>query len=43
MLLPGINVQTSSDDGFPIEAMQIMEFDGENWQLQGDVIEAEAQ
>jgi branched-chain amino acid transport system substrate-binding protein len=43
MLLPGIKVQTSADDGFPIEAMQIMEFDGENWQLQGDVIEAEAQ
>jgi branched-chain amino acid transport system substrate-binding protein len=43
MLLPGIDVQTSPDDGFPIEAMQIMEFDGENWQLQGDVIEAKAQ
>jgi branched-chain amino acid transport system substrate-binding protein len=39
MLLPEIKVQTSPDDGFPIEAMQIMRFDGENWQLLGDVIE----
>ena len=29
-------------DGYPIEAMQIMKFNGENWQLQGDVIEASA-
>ena len=42
MLLPGIKVQTAPDDGFPIEAMQIMQFDGENWKLQGDVIEATA-
>ena len=26
----------------PIEAMQIIKFDGENWKLQGDVIEAKA-
>ena len=44
MLLPGINVKMDGEsDGFPIEAMQIMKFDGENWQLQGDVIEASAQ
>jgi branched-chain amino acid transport system substrate-binding protein len=42
MLLPGINVQTSPDDGYPIEAMQIMQFDGENWKLQGEVIQASA-
>ena len=42
MLLPGIKVQTSPDDGYPIEAMQIMQFNGENWELQGDVIEATA-
>src|SRR5215203_5449047 len=43
MLLPGVNVKMDGEsDGFPIEAMQIMEFDGENWQLQGDVIEASA-
>jgi branched-chain amino acid transport system substrate-binding protein len=44
MLLPGIKVQMDGEsDGFPIEAMQIMQFDGKNWKLQGDVIEASAQ
>ncbi len=44
MLLPGIKVQTSGeDDGYPIEAMQIMKFNGTDWELQGDVIEASAQ
>jgi branched-chain amino acid transport system substrate-binding protein len=44
MLLPGIKVQMDGEsDGFPIEAMQIMEFDGTNWQLQGDVIEKSAE
>src|SRR4051812_3793074 len=42
MLLPGIKVQTSPDDGYPIEAMQVMRFNGEDWKLQGDVIEAPA-
>jgi branched-chain amino acid transport system substrate-binding protein len=42
-MLPGNKIQTSPDDGYPIEAMQIMEFDGKNWQLQGDLIEAKAQ
>ena len=43
MLLPGIKVQMDGEsDGYPIEAMQIMEFDGTNWKLQGDVIEASA-
>jgi branched-chain amino acid transport system substrate-binding protein len=41
ILLPGIKVQTSgNDDGYPIEAMQIQRFEGENWKLQGDVIQA---
>jgi branched-chain amino acid transport system substrate-binding protein len=42
-LLPGNKVQTSPDDGYPLEAMQIVKFDGQNWQLQGDLIEAKAQ
>ena len=42
-MLPGNKIQTSPDDGYPIEAMQIMEFDGENWKLQGELIQAEAQ
>jgi branched-chain amino acid transport system substrate-binding protein len=41
ILLPGIEVKTSGDqDGYPIEAMQIQRFEGENWQLQGEVIQA---
>jgi branched-chain amino acid transport system substrate-binding protein len=44
MLLPGIRVKMDGEsDGYPIEAMQIMEFDGQNWQLQGDVIEKSAE
>ena len=43
LLLPGVKVQTSPEDGYPIEAMQIMQFNGKNWELQGDVIEAAAQ
>jgi len=42
-LLPGNKVETTADDGYPLEAMQIIKFDGENWQLQGDLIEAKAQ
>jgi hypothetical protein len=37
-------VQTSGNsDGFPIEAMQITQFKGETFQLQGNVIQAPAQ
>jgi len=43
MLLPGIKVQTSgTTDGYPIEAMQIAKFEGENYQLEGSVIQAPA-
>ena len=40
ILLPGIEVKTGPDDGYPIEAMQIMRFEGENWKLQDEVIQA---
>ena len=41
ILLPGIDVETSgTKDGYPIEALQIMKFEGENWKLEGDVIQA---
>jgi hypothetical protein len=34
-------VKTSGEqDGYPIEAMQIQRFEGENWKLLGDVIQA---
>ena len=41
MMLPGIKANTSPDDYFPIEQMQLMKFDGEAWRLFGDVITGE--
>src|ERR1700709_2572425 len=41
MMLPGIKVNTSPDDFFPIEQMQLRKFDGEGWRLFGDVIDGE--
>jgi hypothetical protein len=41
VLLPGIKINTSPDDFFPIEQMQLMQFNGESWQLFGDVITGE--
>ena len=41
MLLPGIKVTMDGEtDGYPIQAAQIMKFNGENWELQGDVIQS---
>jgi branched-chain amino acid transport system substrate-binding protein len=42
-LLPGNKVETSPTDGYPLEGMQITKFDGQNWKLQGSLIEAKAQ
>jgi ABC-type branched-subunit amino acid transport system substrate-binding protein len=41
VMLPGIKVNTSPDDFFPIEQMQLQKFDGEAWHLFGDVIKGE--
>ena len=41
MLLPGITINTSADDYFPIEQMQLMRFNGQAWELFGDVITGE--
>jgi len=41
VLLPGIKFNTSPDDFFPIEQMQLMQFDGQSWHLFGDVITGE--
>jgi hypothetical protein len=41
MLLPGIKINTSADDFFPIEQMQLMKFDGQAWQRFGEVITGE--
>jgi branched-chain amino acid transport system substrate-binding protein len=38
MLLPGITVSTSGDDFAPIKQMQLEKFDGNTWQLFGQVI-----
>jgi branched-chain amino acid transport system substrate-binding protein len=40
MLLPGVVIDTSADDFFPIESMMLAKFDGEKWVLFGDVIDA---
>ena len=41
LMLPGIMVNTSPDDYFPIEQMQLMRFNGQTWELFGDVITGE--
>ena len=41
LMLPGVMVNTSADDYFPIEQMQLMKFNGETWELFGDVITGE--
>lgn len=40
-LLPGVRMNTSATDFFPIEQMQMMRFTGERWELFGDVIAGE--
>jgi branched-chain amino acid transport system substrate-binding protein len=40
LLLPGIRIKTGPDDGYPIQSNQIMRFKDENWQLEGEVIDA---
>jgi branched-chain amino acid transport system substrate-binding protein len=40
MLLPGIKVSTSADDFAPIKQMQLMKFNGNTWDLFGEVISA---
>jgi branched-chain amino acid transport system substrate-binding protein len=41
ILLPGNEIQTSKTDGYPIESMQIQQFNGQNWELQGDLVAAQ--
>lgn len=40
MLLPGITVDTSPTDYLPIEAMRLQRFEGEGWEMFGEVISA---
>jgi branched-chain amino acid transport system substrate-binding protein len=37
-LLPGIKIDTSQTDFYPIEQLQMMRFKGEKWDLFGDII-----
>ena len=41
VLLPGIKVNTSSTDFYPVEQMQMRRFDGRVWQLFGPVMNGE--
>ena len=41
VLLPGIKVNTAPNDFFPIEQMQLMKFNGEAWEVFGDIITGE--
>jgi branched-chain amino acid transport system substrate-binding protein len=41
VLLPGIKINTSPTDFFPIEQMQLMRFNGESWELFGEIISGE--
>jgi len=38
MLTPGIRLNTSPSDYFPIEQEQMMRFDGQKWMRMGDII-----
>jgi branched-chain amino acid transport system substrate-binding protein len=41
MLLPGISINTSATDFYPIKQMQMYKFDGEHWEAIGPVMSGE--
>jgi len=41
MLLPGVAINTSPTDYFPLEQLQMMKFDGERWERFGPVMSGE--
>ena len=43
MLLPGIKINTSPTDFFPIKQMQMARFNGERWELFGPVLSGSVQ
>lgn len=43
LLLPDIAVKTGPEDGFPIEAMQLVQFTNGGWEPQGEVISYEGE
>jgi len=42
LLLPGISINTSPTDFYPIQAVRLAKFDGEKWSLFGDVLSNES-
>jgi branched-chain amino acid transport system substrate-binding protein len=42
MSLPGIKINTSPTDFYPIQSVQLSRFKGETWELFGDVLSAES-
>ena len=40
-LLPGVKINTSATDFYPIEQLQMMRFKGEKWDLFGPIISGE--
>lgn len=43
LLLPGVTVNTSATDYFPIEQMQLIQFNGQSWDFIGEVIDGAAE
>jgi branched-chain amino acid transport system substrate-binding protein len=41
MLVPGLTINTSPSDYFPLEQMQMMQFNGARWENFGPVISGE--
>jgi branched-chain amino acid transport system substrate-binding protein len=42
LLLPGIRINTSPTDFYPIQSVRLAKFDGEKWALFGDVLSNES-
>ena len=42
MLLPGIRLNTSPTDFYPIQSVNLARIEGEHWTLFGDLISADA-
>jgi len=42
MLLPGIRLNTSATGYYPIQSLQLAQFDGESWKLFGDIISTDS-
>jgi branched-chain amino acid transport system substrate-binding protein len=42
LLLPGIKVNTSATDFYPLQSVQLQRFEGETWKLFGEVLSNES-